>query len=636
MYSFYGGKQGRSYKIVGHYDSIYDMVKAFQAGGSYTDVGYDEYVIIDTIFRKNQKNNAENGIIYRRGYDFNQKFYFTPPEGSEDSKPEVKTITLADKTTTTLKAVGYNITYQSSGQYDFGDNPLQKENVVIPKYYNYAYKFIENNGEIEVELYQTAFNQDAWNKDWNDFVEHPGGGAIYIGQIVGPEGDSPAVEMVNWDSFINHYEDNVELIKGQFAVNPKPGYDSSSASEDGYDQNGYHDTIQYGYCTIRDAQGQVTGAEIAFDIPYTVFEFEANSVSSYDTHYGTYDENNNIWTYQNLLEEQTDSLNHPYYKHYSISIPKGIHGQDVKSITISGTPANHNQYFVATYKNYDVDDDPESTISINIGKYKVINNIEAITNSNTYIMNENAGNTYQQPHKLRISYTNGDPSVFNYQTIEKIWYQSTNYDILQKGHVYIQLTTGIRVDCGILKQIEKIEKDDEDNTYSVTYNDGSSEPLSITDIAEIAFDGDLFLIRFNNPSSSLAEQHNYSYNNKNWINLGNFVKGNHIFGNFESLEALQLAYPYGFGLGTDGETIDVSTQDLKGWIATVGQNNTYTLYAYDYRQSGWYPIQELGANLMKPQRSILISKTNNLNPNVPNSEDASLLNEKGVWFVVTD
>ena len=26
MYSFYGGKQGRSYKLTAHFDSIYDMV----------------------------------------------------------------------------------------------------------------------------------------------------------------------------------------------------------------------------------------------------------------------------------------------------------------------------------------------------------------------------------------------------------------------------------------------------------------------------------------------------------------------------------------------------------------------------------------------------------------------------------
>ena len=38
--SLYGGKQGRSYKIVAHYDSIYQMVTEFQKGPTYTDVGF--------------------------------------------------------------------------------------------------------------------------------------------------------------------------------------------------------------------------------------------------------------------------------------------------------------------------------------------------------------------------------------------------------------------------------------------------------------------------------------------------------------------------------------------------------------------------------------------------------------------
>ena len=40
QYSFYGGKQGRTYHLVEHYDSIHDMVLNFQDGGSYNDVNY--------------------------------------------------------------------------------------------------------------------------------------------------------------------------------------------------------------------------------------------------------------------------------------------------------------------------------------------------------------------------------------------------------------------------------------------------------------------------------------------------------------------------------------------------------------------------------------------------------------------
>ena len=65
--SFYGGRRGASFVIVKNYPSIAEMVKAFRQGGSYKVVNYDEYVLIDTV----NKNDKDNGKIYRRGYDYN-------------------------------------------------------------------------------------------------------------------------------------------------------------------------------------------------------------------------------------------------------------------------------------------------------------------------------------------------------------------------------------------------------------------------------------------------------------------------------------------------------------------------------------------------------------------------------------
>ena len=42
------------------------MVQAFEKGGAYKIVNYDEYVIIDTP----NKNDKDNGKIYRRGYNY--------------------------------------------------------------------------------------------------------------------------------------------------------------------------------------------------------------------------------------------------------------------------------------------------------------------------------------------------------------------------------------------------------------------------------------------------------------------------------------------------------------------------------------------------------------------------------------
>ena len=67
MYSFYGGRPGNSFTIVTSFSTVQAMIDAFKGGPNYTNVHYDEYVIINT----EDKNNPTNGQIYRRGYDYN-------------------------------------------------------------------------------------------------------------------------------------------------------------------------------------------------------------------------------------------------------------------------------------------------------------------------------------------------------------------------------------------------------------------------------------------------------------------------------------------------------------------------------------------------------------------------------------
>ena len=67
MYSFYGGQPGHSFIIITTYRSIADMVAKFKLGNEYTAVHFDQHVMINTV----NKNDPDNGKIYRRGYDFN-------------------------------------------------------------------------------------------------------------------------------------------------------------------------------------------------------------------------------------------------------------------------------------------------------------------------------------------------------------------------------------------------------------------------------------------------------------------------------------------------------------------------------------------------------------------------------------
>lgn len=65
--SFYGGKAGTPFVIAKSYNSVNAMIADFAKGPALTAVQYSEHVIINT----EDKNNSNNGALYRRGYDYN-------------------------------------------------------------------------------------------------------------------------------------------------------------------------------------------------------------------------------------------------------------------------------------------------------------------------------------------------------------------------------------------------------------------------------------------------------------------------------------------------------------------------------------------------------------------------------------
>jgi len=69
MYSFYGGRPGNSFVIVRTFPSIKAMTDEFQKGPDYTEVHYNEHVLINTP----NKNDKDNGKIFRRGYNYQDK-----------------------------------------------------------------------------------------------------------------------------------------------------------------------------------------------------------------------------------------------------------------------------------------------------------------------------------------------------------------------------------------------------------------------------------------------------------------------------------------------------------------------------------------------------------------------------------
>ena len=378
MNSFYGGKQGRTYHIVERYDAVYfnsndttgfiefnpnitensetkikngpvsrgtklfygqtryfvlqdisnisistfsdssfvyemkGMVNEFQKGGAYTGVNYGQYVLIDTV-KCFGKSNKQNGLLFRRGFNYSQIASTKPlPDDVKD---------------------GAKIYYDTS---------------------------TNQAGQTE-----EIFNNDKYQAAWANWVENVGGGAIYVGQIVGPEGRATQLEIVKWDQLLGELNDpnNPNYGAKSYQTVETPGWYKEE------NENVFNDTIEAGYVNLLDPYGDLVGAHISFDIPYTVFNITAKDISPYgetlkhkDIAYGveeqwtiTEDEDqngNHLGTYKNSAEDlihkhsysglgqirdENNNLikpDHPFYYDYQIAIPKGKQGSGITEIKV--------------------------------------------------------------------------------------------------------------------------------------------------------------------------------------------------------------------------------------------------------------------------------------------------------------
>lgn len=122
MYSFYGGRPGNSFVIITTFKSVKDMVTAFKKGPEYKTVHYDEYVMINT----DNKNNLENGRLYRRGYQFTNSMggaeYIGTIAGPSGNAPQL-TIETIDEVRTKNVPDGYSGKSQN-GEYNVSNGAL--------------------------------------------------------------------------------------------------------------------------------------------------------------------------------------------------------------------------------------------------------------------------------------------------------------------------------------------------------------------------------------------------------------------------------------------------------------------------------------------------------------------------------
>lgn len=271
MYSFYGGRPGNSFVIVTTYKSVDDMIKEFKKGPEYTAVHYNEYVLINTP----NKNDSDNGKIFRRGYDYK-----------------------------------------------------------------------------------------------NDL-----GGAEQIGQIVGPAGPAPNLQVKSIGDI-----DDVQMPQGSVkkpagnAEEPEQ-IGSWSISNNGLipgkysDENNnsvYNDTINWKSFTIRKSDNSESTAYVGLQIPYPVIEFETSLIEPYDQ--------------ENKYKDTSDATriddgSHPFYEKWHIKIPEGIKGDSFENLYIEKDQNDGFDHLYYKIKKYDENKNGVSIEPVDLGAFNIIKDI---------------------------------------------------------------------------------------------------------------------------------------------------------------------------------------------------------------------------------------------------------------------
>lgn len=366
MSDFYGGREGRSFVIAKEFRTISEMVTNFQKGPSYTEVNFDEYVLINTF----NKNNPENGQLFRRGYDF-------------DSDRTILSYNLAKNTTEDGEKTFLNLEVPAGGAIYVGTivGPAGRAPLLnLAQYDAILDRTLIVNSETftipkEIDVSTVASVLVYLNSYYPNGVEttSPQTGKKVMAKNVRfniPKSSYNKYHYFHLDDML--YIDNSKASVGWYEVDTPPisGKDSISAKghlipgaeylyENGdfkyqVDSDGkkhlqvskYNDSIDWSYCSVRNENNEDCTAYIGFRVPSPVVEYEANSVDAYynrndilntDGSVNSSAIQTNNFNNVNLVERdqvKSDIENHPFYSKWKINIPKGIKGDSIRNVRV--------------------------------------------------------------------------------------------------------------------------------------------------------------------------------------------------------------------------------------------------------------------------------------------------------------
>lgn len=264
--------------IKGRFDSYEGMVAAFSQGPSYTDIWYGEHVLIDTP----NKNDKDNGKIYRRGLNFDDEtggaIYIGQIVGPSSGTPYFQMLGL--------------------------DAVKKKKDL------------IETDGK-------TSYLKFPLDADGDGYADTKS------------STDPSVVVTDDRSQSIGSLTFNRNLEDGDYA---KPARADSSLVP-GKDVDGtFHDEIEYSWVNVRqDNADEDSWLYVGFQIPYLVHDFYTYESSPYDNQGNLIEDTDTGLDYPGVSSvkiEELDKNKHPFYQRWLLGIPKGIKGDTVRNLRV--------------------------------------------------------------------------------------------------------------------------------------------------------------------------------------------------------------------------------------------------------------------------------------------------------------
>ena len=374
MESFYGGRSGAAFIIVQRFDGI-DIPQPGDGSGV-TNYTYTE------------NEYATQPVVQPDGTTKMEFILTTNAAGGNVEIDGANDVYLIEKNSENYK--NYTWARQANNGDRINDTSYSFPEILARGMVQCFRKGTKSASEVnygEYVLIDTMLNMHCQNNPDNGKVFRRGmdvlsplAGAEYIGQIVGPKGDSPEVDIL-------HYEDVIKRNPhSQKTYNPVDG-DIVPGSYVVGSTRLYEDNIKYAYATVRDAHGNIKGCEIGFRLPTLVQDFEANSISPYDSRRvpGTSGFNSKYTDliYEDPTQYQNDQWQHPFFQKWQIDIPQGYHGMNPEDIevihTYTMTPEYKENLKEGILGEIEIFNDPECT-----SVYKVIDKNSSVQTYRIY------------------------------------------------------------------------------------------------------------------------------------------------------------------------------------------------------------------------------------------------------------